>query len=183
MASLNYLLQQASGVMVFPQIIRGGFFLGAQAGRGVLTARSEQGEWSSPAFYDMGGGSAGIQVGVQRASMILVFMNKRVLETAVRSGFTMGVDASFSAGSSSVDAAFQSDMVSKDIYYFSNIEGVFAGISLGGRLISPDPQATRTYYSYEENVDQVTPEAIVIQQKFDHAGAMVLKTALKTSAK
>ncbi|MGE0086633.1 MAG: lipid-binding SYLF domain-containing protein [Desulfococcaceae bacterium] len=171
--SLNVLIDNASGVLIYPRIIRAGVMLGGEGGSGVLVARTADGNWSSPAFYVMGGGSMGFQIGMQRASVIMVFMNDRVLDSAIRTGVTVGADVSVSAGSAGADFSASSQTAFKDIYYFSNVEGLFAGISLEGHIINADHPANRNYYG-----EDATPEGILLENRFDNPGAAVLKDML-----
>ncbi len=171
--SLNVLIDNASGVLIYPRIIRAGVLLGGEGGRGVLVAKSADGNWSGPAFYVMGGGSLGFQIGMQRSSVILVFMNDRVLNSAIRTGVTVGADASVSAGSAGAAFSASTQTAFKDIYYFSSVEGLFAGISLEGQIINTDHPANRNYYG-----ENATPEGILLENRFDNPGADVLKDAL-----
>lgn len=171
--SLNVLIDNASGVLIYPRIIRAGVLLGGEGGRGVLVARSPDGNWSAPAFYVMGGGSMGFQFGMQRASVIMVFMNDRVLNSAIRTGVTLGVDASVAAGSASAKFSASTQTVYKDIYYFSNEEGLFAGISLEGQIINTDHPANRNYYG-----EDATPEGILLENRFENPGSAILKDVL-----
>ena len=56
-------LSNAKCILVVPNMIKGGFILGGKHGRGVATCRTAEG-WSAPAFVSVGGGSAGLQIGL-----------------------------------------------------------------------------------------------------------------------
>src|SRR5260370_39373839 len=56
-------LSNAKCIVVVPHLVKGGFVLGAEHGRGVATCRTPEG-WSAPAFVSVGGGSWGLQIGV-----------------------------------------------------------------------------------------------------------------------
>ena len=46
-------VQNAYGVLIIPDLLKGGFFIGVEHGTGVLLARDPQsGDWSQPAFFD-----------------------------------------------------------------------------------------------------------------------------------
>ncbi len=171
--SLNVLIDNARGVLIYPRIIRAGILFGGEGGRGVLLARNADDNWSEPAFYAMGGGSFGLQIGMQRASVIMVFMNDRVLNTAINTGVTIGADASAAAGSAGADFSASTQTAFKDIYYFSNVEGLFAGISLDGQIINADHTANRNYYG-----EDATVEGILLENRFDNPGSRVLKDVL-----
>ena len=56
------LLAKANAVVVFPGAIKGAFIVGGQGGKGVAVRRVAKG-WSAPAFFNMAGGSIGLQIG------------------------------------------------------------------------------------------------------------------------
>src|SRR5262249_40086837 len=47
-------MPDAKGVLIMPELVQGGFILGASGGRGTLLARKGAKDWSPPAFYGMG---------------------------------------------------------------------------------------------------------------------------------
>ena len=57
-------MKQSKAVLIFPELYKGGFILGAEGGYGILSARGGDG-WSQPAFYDLVAGSLGLQIGGQ----------------------------------------------------------------------------------------------------------------------
>src|SRR5207248_2153235 len=62
----NTVLTKAEGIAIFPGTIKGGFVIGAQHGRGIISARdSGTRGWSAPAFMSINGGSIGAQIGAQ----------------------------------------------------------------------------------------------------------------------
>src|SRR5947209_6115643 len=62
--SVNDALDGASGVLIFPNLLRAGFVVGAAGGTGVLLGHTPRG-WSDPAFYFTGEGSFGLQIGAE----------------------------------------------------------------------------------------------------------------------
>src|SRR5438552_1633615 len=67
------LLETAKCVAVFPNVIKAGFIVGGRGGRGVASCRTGS-NWSSPAFFNLGGGSIGLQIGAQSTDFVLLFM-------------------------------------------------------------------------------------------------------------
>ncbi len=66
----------AEGVLIFPQVIKGGFIFGASGGTGVFLARDEKtGDWSEPAFYTLGSVTFGLQIGGEAAEVIMLAMS------------------------------------------------------------------------------------------------------------
>jgi lipid-binding SYLF domain-containing protein len=171
-------LRNARGVLVFPSVIKAGLIYGGQGGNGVLLAKGPDGAWSSPAFYTLGGGSIGLQIGVQEASIVLVFMNDKALKAAIDTGLTLGADATAAAGTLGATGEVASTHVFKDVYYFADVGGLFAGISLEGGVISTREGLNRAYYGHA-----LTPRQILLEHKGEAHGAEMLKQALNVPAK
>jgi len=71
-AWLHENLDHAKGVLIFPQVIKGGFIWGGSGGTGVLLVKDEKtGNWSQPAFYTVGSVTFGLQIGGESAEVIL----------------------------------------------------------------------------------------------------------------
>ena len=140
------LLIKAKGAMVCPRIFKAGFIVGGQGGGCVLVGRGQD-HWSSPAFYGMGSGSVGLQIGVQDAEILLIILTDKGLQALLDSQFKFGADASIAVASigagvaGSTTAALRADIVS-----FAQARGLFAGISLEGSLISARSDWNQIYY-------------------------------------
>lgn len=139
------LLQRARGIALIPGLIRGGFLLGGRRGKGVLSVRSEDDEWSNPAFVKLTGGSIGWQIGVETADVILVFANERAVRNIAEGKFTLGGDASAVAGPMgrhhSAAVTFDSE-----VYVYVRSQGLFAGAAIEGVRIGLDSVANRAFY-------------------------------------
>src|SRR5712664_4128966 len=72
-------LESAKCIAVVPHLVKGGFIFGGKHGRGVATCRTPDG-WSAPAFISVGGGSAGLQIGVEGVDLIMLIMNNKGME-------------------------------------------------------------------------------------------------------
>jgi len=69
------ILGSAECVAVVPSLLNGGFVIGGRYGKGVASCRTEKG-WSAPAFFTIGGGSFGLQIGGQATDVVMLIMNK-----------------------------------------------------------------------------------------------------------
>src|SRR5260370_7329539 len=79
------LLRRAKGVMVVPELTKGGLIVGGQGGGSVLLAKkTSTGGWSYPAFYSIGGATLGFQVGVQQAEVVFFVMTERAMQAWLR---------------------------------------------------------------------------------------------------
>ncbi len=142
------MLQKAEGVAIFPNLIKGGFILGVNYGRGVLHVRNPDRTWSPPVMVTMGGGSVGFQVGVQSADILLVFATPRSLNGVLQGQkVTLGADASVAAGPVGVQANAGTDAkLGAEIYSYARSRGLFMGVSLGGADLSVDNNADSVLY-------------------------------------
>ncbi|MFM8635852.1 MAG: YSC84-related protein [Planctomycetia bacterium] len=142
------MLDSAEGVAIFPNMIKGGFILGVNYGKGVLHVRNPDRTWSPPVMVTMGGGSVGFQAGVQAADIILVFKTPRSLNGILNGQkVTLGADASIAAGPVGRQANASTDArLGAEIYSYARSRGLFLGVSLGGSDVSIDGNANSMLY-------------------------------------
>lgn len=132
------LMDKAECVAVFPKVVKAGFIVGGQGGRGVASCRTKTG-WSAPAYFELKGGSIGLQIGGQATDYVLLFMNESGMRNLLSDKFEMGGEASVAAGpvgrtsSATTDAKMDAQILS-----YSRSKGLFGGVSLKGSVISPD---------------------------------------------
>src|SRR5215472_4642245 len=70
------LMARAHGIAVIPHVVKGAFGFGGQWGKDLMSQRREDGSWSAPAYVEIGGGSFGLQIGVQATDIVLVFTDE-----------------------------------------------------------------------------------------------------------
>jgi len=139
-------LGSAECVAVVPSLLKGGFIVAANYGRGVASCRTPTG-WSAPAFLFTSGGSVGVQIGGQAIDVVMLIMNQDGMRNLLSSKFKLGADASVAAGPVGRHAAADTDWKMKaQVLTYSRARGVFAGISLSGAVIKQDKDATREFY-------------------------------------
>jgi SH3 domain-containing YSC84-like protein 1 len=149
------LLNKAECVAVFPSVIKGGFIVGAKAGRGVASCRTSAG-WSAPAFFELKGGSVGLQVGGSATDVVLLFMNTEGLKKLINSKLELGGDASVAAGPVGREASAATDAsMNAEILSYSRAKGLFAGISLKGTVISAEKSDMENTYGSSVTALQV----------------------------
>jgi lipid-binding SYLF domain-containing protein len=151
------IMERAEGIAVFPSMLKGGFVVGGQRGRGVLSVRDKKnGGWSSPAFLTITGGSFGAQIGAQAIDLILVINNQRGLEQLVRNQFKIGADAAVTAGPVGRDASASTDIqLRAQILSYSRARGLFAGVTLNGSTIRQDRDANERFYGTAFRTGQI----------------------------
>jgi lipid-binding SYLF domain-containing protein len=140
-------LQSARGVMICPQVFRAGFFFGGEGGGCVLLARGADNTWSYPAFYTMGGGSFGLQIGIQDAQFVMMIMTDHGLRAVLDSQIKLGADVSVAVAT--IGGGVQGSTTTglgADIIAFSATRGLYAGVSLAGSVMSARSDMDQTYY-------------------------------------
>ena len=144
------LISKAKAIIVFPTMLKAGFFVGARYGKGIASVRAEEtGEWGPPAFLFTTGGSFGFQFGAQAIDLILLVMSQRGLEGLLNEQFTLGGDIAISAGPVGRHAEASADVFMQgEIYSYSRSKGLFGGVSLKGTIITSDSDANLTYYGH-----------------------------------
>ena len=90
-------LNGAKCIAVVPDMAKGGFIVGGEHGRGVVTCRTAHG-WSAPAFISIGGGNFGFQAGAQSVDLVMLFMNDKGVQGLLSSKFELSGEASATAG-------------------------------------------------------------------------------------
>ncbi|MGH8211097.1 MAG: lipid-binding SYLF domain-containing protein [Steroidobacteraceae bacterium] len=143
----NRLLERAYGIAVIPDMTKIAFFAGGRRGNGVLVYRDKDGRFTNPIFITMTGGSFGWQWGVSSTDIVLVFTSRKGVEGITGGKVTLGADASVAAGpvgresSASTDPSFKAE-----VYSYSRSRGVFAGLAIGGTVISIDDDENEAFY-------------------------------------
>lgn len=141
------LLERAYGIAVIPALTKVAFFAGGRYGQGVLVVREPSGNFSSPVFVSMAGGSFGWQWGVQQTDIVLVFTTARGVEGINGGKLTLGADASVAAGPVGRNASAATDPTFKaEVYSYSRSKGIFAGLALDGTVISINDDANAEFY-------------------------------------
>jgi lipid-binding SYLF domain-containing protein len=145
------LLDKAEAVAVFPGVIKAGFIVGGRVGEGVISRRVKGG-WSAPAFFNLAGGSFGLQIGASKTDFVLLFMNEDALSGLLKDKFEIGGEGSVAAGpvgrsaSASTDALLRAGIIS-----YSRTKGAFAGLEIKGVVISPDNNDNLAVYGKKAN--------------------------------
>lgn len=149
------ILDKAFCVAVFPQVIKAGFIVGGRGGRGVASCRTKTG-WSAPAFFDIKGGSFGLQIGAQATDFVLLFMTDDGLNSLLKNKFEMGADASVAAGPVGRQVGAATDLkLNAQILSYSRSKGLFAGLELKGTVITLDEGDMKGAYGAGVTAEQV----------------------------
>jgi lipid-binding SYLF domain-containing protein len=147
--------EKARCVIVVPSLVSGGLVLGVKRGSGVVTCRTSAG-WSAPAFVTVTGGSAGLQVGVESADVVVLVMSERGMAQLYRSSFALGADASAAAGPVGREAQASTDeTLTAEMLSYARSRGLFAGVQLSGAVMKQDPALAFALYGGSPDVHAI----------------------------
>jgi SH3 domain-containing YSC84-like protein 1 len=139
-------LSNAKCILVVPNLIKGGFIVGGKHGRGVATCRTSDG-WSAPAFVSVGGGSWGLQIGVEGVDLVMLVMNDQGFQHLLSSKFALTGEGSAAAGPVGRHASAGTDWkMNTEMLTYSRSKGAFAGLTLEGAVVEQDNDSTRAIY-------------------------------------
>ena len=123
------LLDQAAGVLVFPDVGKLGFGVGGEYGEGTLLVPGKP-----TSYFVTAGASFGLQAGVQKKSQVILFMTQEALKKFQNSkGWKVGVDGSVALVKLGVDGGIDSQTLKESVvgFVFSNI-GLMYNLTLEG---------------------------------------------------
>ena len=126
-------LANAKGVLVFPNIVKAGFFIGGEFGEGALRINNKNVD-----YYRTTGASFGFQFGAQTKSVIIVFLDDEALRNFRNSaGWEVGVDGSIAIADAGAGGSIDSTNISDPIvaFVFGN-KGLMIDVSLAGTKYS-----------------------------------------------
>lgn len=148
-------LNAAKCIVVVPNLIKGGFIFGAKHGRGIATCRTATG-WSAPAFVSIGGGSWGLQIGVEEVDLIMLIMNDHGMQQLLSSKFELSGEGAVAAGPVGRQAVAGTDWkLNTEVLSYSRTKGIFAGLTLEGAVVEPDNDSTFAIYAHEPSFRRV----------------------------
>lgn len=170
-------LDKAEAVAIFPGVIRAGFAIGGQFGRGVICVRDRASNtWSAPAFLTIAGGSFGAQIGAQSIDVVLVIMDPTGVQRLLGNQFKLGAEASVAAGPVGRSAEAGTDIqLRAKILSYSRSRGLFAGVALNGSTMAEDVDANQRMYGQRLGSREVI-EKLSAREDLSPAVARLRKT-------
>jgi len=128
------LTRTAEGVLVFPEIMKGGLMFGGMGGNGAFLWPDS----SVGGFYQTAGISYGLQAGLQKYAYALFLMDKRAVQEFTRSeGWEIGSDPNVVVVDMGKAASLSTSTMKKGTYaFFFNQKGLMGGVTLQGVKIT-----------------------------------------------
>jgi lipid-binding SYLF domain-containing protein len=176
-AWLHENVNNAKGVLIFPQVIKGGFIFGGSGGTGVFLARDEKtGNWSEPAFYTVGSVTFGLQIGGEAAEIVMLAMTPKAVDSLLSSSFKLGGDVSIALGPLGAGAKANADIpnVTADFLSFAKSKGLYAGLNLEGSVVAVRDGLNNAYYG-----KNVRPVDILVKRDVGNSRSAELRETLK----
>ena len=165
-------VSSGKGVFIVPQLLRGAFVFGGAGGGGILLIRDEKsGEWSQPAFYNIGAVSFGLQAGADTSELVVIVRTQKGLEEFYRSDFKLGADVGVSVGPLGSSAA--TGGIAADLVSFGRSKGAFMGMALDGAMIAVSDDSNSTYYG-----KAVRPTDILVKKSVINPASAQLRDAI-----
>jgi lipid-binding SYLF domain-containing protein len=126
--------EHAKAILIFPEIVKGGFIVAGQYGDGVLRERGK-----TVGFFRSVAASYGFQAGIQTFGYALFFMDDESLRYLKESqGWELGVGPSIVILDEGMARNISTTTLQKGVYaFFFNQEGLMAGIGIQGTKITP----------------------------------------------
>lgn len=149
------LLRRARAVLIVPGLVKGGFFFGGEGGNGVFLER-HGGEWSDPAFYTMASGSFGLQIGLEKARLMMFIMSEKALRSLERSKFKFGGAAGLTVVTVGANAQGASaPNLSGDIIVWSSTVGAYGGLTIEGSVVEPKRGWNDDFYGRPASIHDI----------------------------
>lgn len=166
--------KKAKGILIIPDLVKGGLILGGKGGSGVLMVRGADGSWSAPSFVSLAGGSLGLQIGAQVSETIFTVMSDRAVSALLEDEVAFGAELSVAVGpiGKGLGGGAATNLRS-DIYAFSKASGLFGGGTLEGSLLIQRMSLNRSYYGSDAK-----PAAVLIERRFDNPQSYELRQLL-----
>ena len=175
-------LRGAKCIAVVPGLIKGGFIVAGQHGRGIATCRLPKGTWSAPAFFAISGGSWGAQIGGKSTDLVMFIMNDQGMNDLLAGHIKVGADVSAAAGpvgrSASADAGFKAGILT-----YSASKGAFIGASLNGAELQQDGKATREWYGKDVPFKDILQGNVPIPNEDARAFVSAVQSAKEASTR
>ena len=156
----QYLLERAEAIVVIPDMIRGGFIVGAKHGKGLVSVRDRAANrWSQPGFVKITGGSVGWQIGAESVDLVLLVMNDNGVRKLLDNKFTLGGELAATAGPIGRNANVATDVsLESQILAYSRAKGLFAGATFEGVSLRADDDANADFYGRELDLREIVLE-------------------------
>ena len=147
-------LRHAKCIAVVPNMLKGGFVVGAEHGDGVATCRLANDQWSPPAPFQLTGASFGAQIGAEEMGYVMMIMDNNGMQALESGHFKVGAGVNAAAGPVGRDASGSAGW-GASILSYSLAKGAYAGATLNGAELNQDHKKTEELYGHMVNFTRI----------------------------
>jgi lipid-binding SYLF domain-containing protein len=138
-------LQKAQGVFIVPDYGRAGLAVGGRGGEGVLMVKQDNGTWGDPAFFTLGGISAGLEAGAEAGEIAMVLTNEKAVDSFKQSNnWSLNAESGLTIVNWSPKA--QGSVGKGDVIVWANTKGLFGNAGFSVTDINFDENETGALY-------------------------------------
>jgi lipid-binding SYLF domain-containing protein len=121
--------KSAKGMLVLPNVIKGGFVFGAEYGEGAMRVGGKNVD-----YYSIAAGSFGLQIGAEKKDIVIIFMTDEALKGfQASSGWEAGVDGNIALLETGTGGRLDTTTLREPIVAFVfGVKGLMADISFKG---------------------------------------------------
>jgi lipid-binding SYLF domain-containing protein len=153
------LLHRARAVLIVPSLVKGGFIFGGEGGNGVLLRRNGA-HYSQPVFYTIGSASFGLQIGLEKAELVMFIMSDKALRAIEREKVKLGAGAGLTVVTLGANAqGATAPNMTGDIIVWSSTAGAYGGLTLEGSVLEPKGEWNDKFYGGSTNVDKILADS------------------------
>jgi lipid-binding SYLF domain-containing protein len=161
---LQSLLAKAQGVFIETSYGRAALGVGGQGGKGVLMFK-QGGQWaSSPAFYNTGGVSLGLQAGVEGGQVALILNNQRAVDAFRNNNkWSLNADAGLTIVKWSPQA--EAEAGRGDVVVWASTKGLFGSAAVSVNDIHYNQKQTNAFYGKPVTVQDIFNGSVTAPQR------------------
>ena len=141
-------LKQAKAIFIVPDYGRAALGVGGAGGQGVLVVNNN-GDWSGPAFYNIGTINLGLQAGVEAGAVAFLVMSEPALAGFEEdNNFSLNADA----GLTIIDWSKRGQLSAgkgADVLVWADTQGLYGNLSVSVTDIFWDDDANEAYYQQQ----------------------------------
>ena len=141
----HQVLEGAKCIAVIPGMKQAGFVVGGHHGDGVATCKLAGNRWSSPAPFQLTGGSFGLQIGAESVDVVMMVMNDEGMRSLESGHFKVGGEVNAAAGPVGREGSAEAGWKAAILTY-AKAKGVYGGITIKGAELNQDKNATEALY-------------------------------------
>jgi SH3 domain-containing YSC84-like protein 1 len=176
--SLRTLVKKARAVLIYSQVLRGAFIVGASGGSGVLLVQDRTSrKWGGPAFYTIGEASFGLQAGGEASEVVLVALTERGVTALLSTSAKLGANASIAIGPVGMGAEAATANLSADLVSYTRNKGLYGGVSLEGAVVAKRDALNKAYYNRPVSPTDILIKHTVTNQESTRLISAVAKVA------